>query len=76
MHFVFIYPSPGIFGGIETLLARMSRWLTRNGHQVTLLVETGGSWTEVLPPEARCITLGDRFRELYYYLHAGRLWNS
>ncbi len=76
MHFVFIYPSPGVLGGIETLVARMSQWLTRKGHHVTLLVALGGAWTEVLPKEARCITLGDRFKELYYYFHARQLWIS
>jgi len=76
MHYLFIYPSPGVLGGIETLLARTSRWLIRDGHQVTLLLEKGGDWTEILPKEAKCIVLGNRFRELYYYFHARRLWKS
>lgn len=76
MHFLFIYPSPGVLGGIETLLTRMSRWLCEDGHQVTLLVERSGKWTELLSPDVRCIALDRRFRELYYYWHARQLWNS
>ena len=76
MHFVFIYPSPDLLGGIETLLARMSKWLIDDGHQVTLLVERAGKWLELLPSEARCVALNQRYRELYYYWHARRLWNS
>lgn len=73
MHFLFIYPSPGILGGIETLIVRMSRWLVANGHQVTLLIESGANWIHLIPSEARCVTLGKRFPELYYYFHARRL---
>lgn len=76
MRFLFIYPSPGVLGGIETLLARMSRWLTGNDHQVTLLVERSGEWTDLLPRNVRCVVLGKNFRELYYYWHARRLWKS
>jgi glycosyltransferase involved in cell wall biosynthesis len=76
MQVLLIYPAPGILGGIETLLARMSRWLVNHGHQVCLLVERGDNWVETLPKEARCIVLGDRFRELYFYFHARQLWHS
>jgi hypothetical protein len=54
----------------------MSHWLIRHGHQVSLLVEHGDNWAQNLPPEAQCIVLGDQFRELYYFLHAKRLWRS
>jgi glycosyltransferase involved in cell wall biosynthesis len=76
MHYLFIYPSPGVLGGIETLIARMSRWLVANGHEVSLLAETDGSWSKILPPEVHYVPLGKRFRELYFYQHAGRLWDS
>src|SRR6266850_1170401 len=76
MHFLFVYPSPGILGGIETLIARMSRWLVRNGHQVTLLVKDNKHWASLLPKETRCVALGERFRELDYYFHAKRLLDS
>jgi hypothetical protein len=76
MHFLFIYPSPGVLGGVETLVARMSRWLVEKNHQVTLLIENPGKWTGVLPQGVRCVVLEKRFRELYYYWHASQLWNS
>lgn len=76
MRFLFIYPTTGVLGGIETLLARMSRWLIENGHQVTLLAEQPGKWTELLPRGVRCIILNKQFPKLYYYFHARRLWNS
>lgn len=76
MRFLFIHPSTGVLGGIETLLARMSQWLIENGHQVTLLAEQPGKWTELLPRDVRCIVLDKRFPKLFYYLHARRLWNS
>jgi len=76
MNFLFICPSPGTLGGVETLIVRMSRWLVTNGHQVTLLVENGDNWAELLPKTAQHVVLGGRFAELYYYYHAKRLWNS
>jgi len=76
MHFLFIYPSPGVLGGIETLISRMSRWLVDDGHKVSLLVSQDENWKEVLPKEVHCIALGGRFSRLYYFFHAKRLWNS
>jgi glycosyltransferase involved in cell wall biosynthesis len=76
MRFLFIYPAPGILGGVETLIARMSRWLTSNGHEVTVLVERGDNWLQTLPKEVQYVVLGNRFRDLYYYFHAKRLWAS
>src|SRR6185312_10194546 len=73
MNFLLIYPSPGVLGGIETLIARLSRWLIGNGHRVTLLAEKGGQWTTILPEEVRCVVLEKRFRELHYYFHAKRV---
>jgi len=69
MHFVLIYPGFGVLGGIETLIARMSRWLVANGHQVTVLTESLRNWGDLLPKEAHALELGDRFRQLYYYFH-------
>jgi hypothetical protein len=76
MHFLFVYPSPGVLGGIETLIVRMSRWLTSHGHQVTLILDRPDKWAHLLPPEVRRIELGDRFRRLYFYYHARRLWKE
>ncbi|HWI57979.1 MAG TPA: glycosyltransferase, partial [Bacillota bacterium] len=76
MRFLFIWPASGALGGVETLLARMSRWLLKQGHQVDLLVGRGDNWVQTLPKEVRCIVLEERFSELYYYYHAKRLWKS
>lgn len=76
MHLLLIYPSPGILGGIETLIVRMSRWLVNSGHTVTVLADSPDHWTNLLPKEVRCIALGRRFPQLYYYYHARRLWKS
>ncbi|MDD5141087.1 MAG: glycosyltransferase family 4 protein [Verrucomicrobiales bacterium] len=76
MDFLFIYSSPGVLGGIETLIVRMSRWLVKNQHRVTLLVESPEHWAHLLPEEVKCVALGKRFPELYYYFHAKRLWQS
>lgn len=76
MDFLFVYPGYGVLGGIETLLARMSRWLTEQGHQVTVLTEFPHNLAELLPEGAQCVALGDRFREMYYYLEAGRIRRS
>jgi len=39
MNFMFLYPTI-MMGGIETLMARMSKWLTENGHEVSILCGT------------------------------------
>jgi|GEM_PF-1134820 len=76
MRILFIYSTPGYLGGIETLIVRMSKWLVKNGHSVTLLIESPGRWANLLPTEVNCVALGERFHELYYYYHASRLWKS
>lgn len=73
MHLLFIYSSPGILGGIETLIGRMCRWLVGKGHQVTLITASNEHWANLLPKETRCFVLGERFGELKYYFHAGKL---
>lgn len=76
MHYVFVYPSPGIWGGIETQMVRMSHWLVNHGHQVTIITAFDDKWGALLPPGVRCIALGDRYWRLCYYFHAKRLWRS
>jgi glycosyltransferase involved in cell wall biosynthesis len=73
MNFLLVYPSPGILGGIETLMGRMSRWLLNQGHQVTILTSSDQNWRDVLPKEARCVALGARFGGLKYRFHAARI---
>lgn len=76
MHFLFVYPSPGIWGGIETQIVRMSHWLTSQGHQVTVLTASDRHWGELLPPGVRCIALGTEFWRLEYYFKAKRIWRA
>ncbi|MCX6967703.1 MAG: glycosyltransferase family 4 protein [Verrucomicrobia bacterium] len=73
MHYLFIYSSPGILGGIETLIARMSRWLIREGNQVTFIAKKVDDWGHLLPKEVQVFALGPRYAELYYYFHAGKI---
>jgi len=73
MKYLFIFNSPGILGGIETLIVRMSRWLIDQGHQVSVVACSVDNWKHLLPAEARVFALGERYKELYYYLHAMRL---
>ncbi len=76
MHHVFVYPSPGIWGGIETQIVRMSHWLVSRGHQVTVITDSDRDWGALLPREVRCIALGERFWKLSYYFRAKRMWRS
>jgi Glycosyltransferase len=74
MHLLFVYPSPGIWGGIETQIVRMSHWLVSHGHQVTVLTTSDRHWGELLPPGVRCVALGEEFWRLQYYFRAKRIW--
>ena len=73
MHYLFIYSSPGILGGIETLIVRMSRWLIREGNHVTLLAKKVEDWKHLLPREVRVFALGEEYAQLYYSLHARKI---
>ncbi len=70
MNFLFIYETPGLLGGLETLIARMSNWLARRGHRITLLVKNREGLANLLDEEVNCIALGPRFRHLRYYYNA------
>lgn len=76
MHILFVYPSPGIWGGIETQIVRMSHWLVSRGHRVTVLTASDRHWGPLLPPEVRCVALGAEFWRLEYYLSARRIWRT
>jgi glycosyltransferase involved in cell wall biosynthesis len=76
MKLLFVYESNGDLGGTETLMARMARWLLKNGHEVSVLVRRGDKWLQTMPKEAKVVVLGERFCELQYYFHAKRLWKS
>jgi len=76
MRFLLIDTSQNVLGGVETLIARMSGWLVTNGHEVTILTESYRNWDYVLPKGVHCIALGARFRELWHYFHAKKLWKT
>lgn len=76
MHFVFVYPSPGIWGGIETQMIRMAHWLVSNDHQVTIVTFDDLAWRPSLPASVRCIALGSKFWRFKYYHRARSLWRS
>lgn len=74
MHFLFISSFLGPIGGVETLIARMSRWLLNNGHRVTLLT-TAVSESQVLFEKGiRIMELGDQLSQLCFYHKAKRVW--
>jgi glycosyltransferase involved in cell wall biosynthesis len=76
MHFVFLYPSPGILGGLETQIVRMSHWLVAHGHRVTVITGSDRHWGAMLPEGTRCVALGARYWRLNNYFSARRIWRS
>ncbi len=76
MHFLFVYPSPGIWGGIETQIVRMSHWLLAHGHQVTVLTVSDRQWGALLPEGVRCVALGERYWKFNYYFRTRRMWRE
>ena len=55
MHILMTYASQGILGGVETLMARMSRWLVRNGHEVTFLIGFNKAWANIIDEKRRVV---------------------
>lgn len=76
MHFVFVNPSIGIWGGIETLIVRMSHWLVSHGHQVTVITVSDRQWGALLPQGVRSVALGGSYWRLNSYFRARRIWRS
>ena len=76
MHYLFIYSSSGILGGIETLIVRMSRWLIKRGNQVTFLVNKVEDWKNLIPKEVLVFPIGKRYSQLYYYFHAAKIFKE
>jgi glycosyltransferase involved in cell wall biosynthesis len=66
MKFVFIYSSPGVLGGIETLIVRMAKWLIKNRNNVTLILRNCDAWEDMIPDGTEIIKLGGQFKKLYY----------
>jgi glycosyltransferase involved in cell wall biosynthesis len=74
LKYLFIYHTFDVLGGVQTLMARMSDWLVRNGHQVTILVNSASKAHELLPASVACIPLGREFNSIFYNLHARSIW--
>jgi glycosyltransferase involved in cell wall biosynthesis len=74
VHFLFISTFLGPVGGIEVLIARMSKWLLGRGHHVTLLANTVRESRELFPAEMKIVELGDELPQLCFYHKARRMW--
>ena len=74
MHFLFISTFLGPIGGIETLIARMSNWLVKGGHQVTLLTNNVRESRELFHKGMRIIELGDQLSQLCFCHKFKRIW--
>ncbi len=75
MHFLFIASNLGeTIGGVETLIARMSKWLLDNGHLITLLTTSATEFRDIFPGGTRIVELGPRLHQFRYYHIARREW--
>ncbi|MGO9417145.1 MAG: glycosyltransferase family 4 protein [Syntrophobacteraceae bacterium] len=76
MKFLFISSCFGpSIGGLETLTARMSNWLLRKDHKITLLVNSvTDDFREIFHDGVRVIELGKKFSRLGFYQIANRVW--
>lgn len=63
MHFLFIYERFNM-GGVQTLIARMSKWLLEHQHSVTLLLEQKGDAMQLLPGSVKVFSF-DNSNGLY-----------
>jgi len=77
MHFLFICSIFGpTTGGIQTLIARMSKWLIEKGYRITLLSNEASRYRVLFPNEIRIIDLGEHLRDFCYYHKAKGAWNE
>lgn len=75
MHFLFISSILGpTIGGIETLIARMSKWLLDKGHKVTLLANRTSEFHDIFPHGMQIFEIGDALRQFRFYCIAKREW--
>jgi hypothetical protein len=75
VHLLFIASNLGkTVGGIETLIARMSKWLLAEGHSLTLLTTSAQEFRDIFPQEMRIIELGDHLHKFCFYHVARREW--
>lgn len=74
MHFLFVATFLGQIGGIETLIARMSTWLVRKGHRVTLLANSVHESRALFHEEMKFVELGDRISQVNFFYKAKSTW--
>lgn len=74
MHFIFISTFLGPVGGIEVLIARMSKWLLEKGHRVTLLTTTVRESRELFPKKMNFVELGDQLSQLCFWHTSRKTW--
>jgi glycosyltransferase involved in cell wall biosynthesis len=60
-----LYNGAFVFGGIETLLCRMSRWFIRNGWDVDVIVQRSQLLEGHVAPEARVFETGVPLSDLF-----------
>ena len=76
VHFLFISTFLGPIGGIETLIARMSKWLVKRGHVVTLLSDPLPKGGQLFPKEMRIVEAPDQLSEFFLCHKTGKLWSD
>jgi glycosyltransferase involved in cell wall biosynthesis len=74
MRFLFVFAGPNKIGGIETLIARMSRWLLGQGHEVALVTGEFSECAGLLPQAVRVIELKADYEKLFRRSSALSTW--
>lgn len=74
MRFLFISSILSAIGGTETLIARMSKWLSNEGHEVVLLVNNAHGNRELFDASVRIIDAGDVLFDLCFPHRAKQIW--
>jgi glycosyltransferase involved in cell wall biosynthesis len=74
MHFLLISSFLGPIGGIETLIARMSKWLLDRGHKVTLLTTSVRESRKLFHEGLKFVELDDQFAQLCFWQKVRKVW--
>lgn len=76
MNILLISSGPDLYGGVETLFARMSGWLLAQGHSVTLLCRTKSATRHLLPDGLRLLEVGKSFDQMCLPSAVHKLWGA
>ena len=76
MKFLFVSSFLGAIGGIETLIARMSNWLLKRGHRVTLLTTSVKESRQLFNGGIEIRELNDQLAELCSCFRAKKAWEA